>query len=304
MERKNVYIERIEDREEYCARDDFGYNCQNTPHNCTECPVMRFLYYDLTNNVLADESVAKLKRMVEESEVFSGKYDNAKSLYDVWPVIYAIRKAYYDCFVLRGCLPAGAIDACRQRFMKWIAEHGTYQGVPAGEAIVKIALHEIFAGQWLARDAFNRDKVLLIEDSGIYKPAVFSDAGDGIRHLSNVIKREFKKITANKYGCLVCVDFQEDRLSGKSAFSISVHAEPEGGWTRELYEDWEKRDQIRRLSYDLTRVVAKWASTDRNRYFDSVIKMCPNIKLTATDEVYPKDPNHPIYSESDEEWEE
>ena len=95
MEKKNIQISSHFEREGVCASNTFGYYCDNTPNNCTECPVMRFLYHDLITNILSDESATQLTGLVNGCQLFSGKYDGATELpEEVWTAIHAIRHAF------------------------------------------------------------------------------------------------------------------------------------------------------------------------------------------------------------------
>lgn len=103
MEKINVDFHDYKEMEFYCPRNDFGYNCNYTPNNCTECPITRASYHILTTDILAEESANKLKKLADESQAFSGKYDGSTALPpDVWDAIYAIREVYYWCTITRG----------------------------------------------------------------------------------------------------------------------------------------------------------------------------------------------------------
>ena len=295
-------IRRCTGLEVYCARDYFGYNCKHTPHNCTECPVMRFLYHDLTNRVLDCDSAADLIKLVEENEVFTGKFDGAQSLpLEVWQAIYTIRKVFFDC--AREDIPeceGYSSKERRQYFPAWVNEHGTYKGLSTGEAILKIAFHDIFEGRWFVFKKDYNDEPVLEEDSGILKPAVFDDAADGIQYITDLINNDLEQDPAISEIDYV-IGISHITTPSKLFRRFHLFAMPNGLYFSYFPENIRERKmkQLENLSYSLYKIDAEYASDYRNRYLNSVKERFPTIQYTVTslNNIYPSDPNHPIHQE-------
>lgn len=225
LSKGNYNIETLNDTEVYCLRDMFYYDCKNTPHNCTECPVMRFMYHDLINRILDKPSANKLKELIEENKVFAGKYDGAKNLpQNVWSAIYNIRRAYSRA--------DGGDDSeqrkqgfttpeIRSRFRQWFAQNGVYKGaMTAGDAVVKIANETICDGNWILVSPSG--DLVLQEESGLLLPICDSDAAPLIEKAVHLIRNDIKN---------------DDTLT---SFSIRPHVSIECG-----IEDYEPLSYIR-----------------------------------------------------------
>lgn len=332
MEKQNIKIDRCEGLEVYCTRPFFGYNCNNTPNNCTECPLMRFMYKDLTDNVLTDEPAAELKNLVEDSQAFSGKFDGHTDAQgplpqEVWTAIYAIRSAYYQCIIHTENITSEEKEECYQRFVRWFGEHGKIDGMPAGRFCVRKALNEIYAGKWLVMDPNDKRHEwwrypAVEEHSGTYVPVAFDDAADGIRYIIDYLFDTACKIhpAFNKKNCTVAI-VQTDKDSvyqrmqlyltpaGDMVTKHCVWLPDDGrgieypgkrytGWYPSKEEFSELMSKMHKVSGVLEKVHEHTASTYRARYLRKVKEKQPNIEFVVAEDDYPQDPNHPIHKES------
>lgn len=216
MEKQNIHLFQSKDLEVMCTRPFFGYRCDFTPNNCTECPIMRFMYEDLITNVLTEDSAAKLKKLVEDSQAFSGKYDGEKSLPpEVWNAVYAIRDAFYQCFRLFYTKDSKE-EECYQRFVKWFGKHGQIAALPVGRFCVKQAMEKISAGKWLLMDPGDlyHEHPAIEEFSGTYIPTAFDNAETGMQYVIEYLTRQAYKIhpAFTEKNCTVAI-----RMTDKSA---------------------------------------------------------------------------------------
>lgn len=107
--------------EVYCTRNDFNYDCNDTPNNCTECPIMRFHCHDLIYNLLTEESAAVLAERVKSTGIFSGKYNGANQLpSEIWSLIYDMRMTYFHA--LRQGNSVEFRYECINRFCAWLLD--------------------------------------------------------------------------------------------------------------------------------------------------------------------------------------
>lgn len=328
MEKIKIEIDRCDGLEVYCLRNAFGYCCDNTPKNCTECPLMHFLYHDLTNNTLADESAAELKELVETSRAFSGEYDGCDNLpQEVWAAIYAIRKAFYnwDHATDKSALFYNPESETYKRFIEWFGQNGTVNGMPVGRFVVRTALQEIYTGKWMVMDPSNKhNEYPDIQDySGTYVPVTFDDAADGIRYATDALLKMAKKTHPAfiEENCHVAIthsfetEFPYIRLfltlnEERAAKRLVWVPNDEDKWTYNeksftglrLSNEDDFYDFVRKMhqvSVVLLKVHESTASTYRARYMEKVKEKQPGIQFIADDRDWPEDPNHPIHKEAD-----
>lgn len=306
MEKVKIKIDKCEGMEVYCLRNSFGYDCENTPNNCTECPLMHFLYHDLTTNTLADESAAELTALVEKSGAFSGEYDGCNELPpEVWAAIYAIRKAFFDWdHATDGSAFFYEPESdLHKRFLAWFGKHGTIQGLPVGRFAVKTALNEIYTGRWLVMEPGSKEQPAIEEYSGTFKPVVFDDAADGIRYFSDILLKKAKN-SHKLYDC----GFYEPSISVSISPAdqhfqrIMLRVEPHmDAVLRNAPMSFEDRNDFVSLRNKLFCCMEKvddlTASTFRNRYLNRVAERQPGILFEANPNDLPKDPNHPTNKE-------
>lgn len=290
--------------EVYCTRPDFNYDCNITPNNCTECQLMRFHCHDLIHNTLTTEDAAVLSERVEQTGIFSGKYDGADNLpHEIWSLIHDIRQTYYDAW-RRQRNDQYFLESANERFHQWFAKHGFYKGRKAGRAALYITLNEIYAGRWIVLDRNGTGGYpILQEDSGFYIPMLYDDAGDGIAYLTQLMKNEMEALGLNPDDCgfklrhhQLAYDhsFQTIRLTG----SYSFYPDPLSASESRRRRFAEQEEKANTVEYCLYKIDPQWASTYRSRYLDKLIERMPDIKLEFTDDLYPQDPNHPIHEEN------
>ena len=260
MEKQNINLFQSKDLEVFCTRPFFGYRCDLTPNNCTECPIMRFMYEDLITNVLTEDSAAKLKKLVDDSQAFSGKYDGDRSLPpEVWNAVWAIRDAFNQCFKLF-CTNDSKEEECYQRFVKWFGKHGQIHGLPVGRFCVKEAIEKISVGKWLLIEPGDREQEYpaIEEFSGTYIPTVFDNAETGMQYVIEYLTKQAHIIhpAFTEKNCKIAIQMT-DKSATFQAIELYLVPTPEMIKERIVWLPPEKKG-----SFSSARVFTGWKPTD------------------------------------------